>query len=546
MPPGAGGRSRRSLGSKARGTRLCRKLEAGRLRPVAPGRPRRPTVSARLFGNWIAYQVRGCSGRRYLRVCPAVLKMEAVRHRVCLGEHQRHHGRPSSRPFETPTCYSSTCPTQRNSCAPAVVTTSALSASFATSRSTPARTKPRRRARALRTAGPAPAAGQRADALGPDATSRWTARLRHGDDPGDDGEAHVPVIGFIAHVDTSPEMAGHDVKPIVHGSTTAATSSCPTTAAVLPSADNPGARRAHRSRHRHRSGLTLLGADDKAGVAEIVAAAEYLMGIPSPAWRLSASGSPGRGDRPRRKPFRRRTIRRRCAPTRWTAAARRARVGELLRRRDDGTFRVSTPIPGYAKGRMVNAIKSPPSSSSACRKTAVTRDDGRLRRLRPSVRRGCIGRSHVVKLLIRDFYERRARGEGSLPRAARREVVAPYEHASVEIRIAESYRNMREILEGYPDVVEYAREAIRRSGLDARRATHPRRHRWLAAVIHGTADAEHLRGRAQLPLAARVGVGAGHGQGGRNDRQRVQSVGGTVTLTIAGSYPQKSANGNPR
>ena len=138
----------------------------------------------------------------------------------------------------------------------------------------------------------------------------------------------VPVIGFIAHVDTSPEMSGADVKPIVHRALR-----------------RPRPRAARRSRRRScgwpttrrsaaqighdivtASGTTLLGADNKAGVAEIVTAAAYLVAHPE----IPHGADPHRvharrGGRPRHAALRRRAVRRAAAPTRWTAGSR----GEL-------------------------------------------------------------------------------------------------------------------------------------------------------------------------------------------------------------------------
>jgi tripeptide aminopeptidase len=71
----------------------------------------------------------------------------------------------------------------------------------------------------------------------------------------------------------------------------------------------------------------------------------------------------------------------------------------------------------------------------------------------------------MVKLLIRDFTSEGLEEKEAFVEQIARDVVSEVPRASVEIRIAESYRNMREILEGYPEVVDCAREAIRRSGL---------------------------------------------------------------------------------
>ena len=133
----------------------------------------------------------------------------------------------------------------------------------------------------------------------------------------------MPVIGFIAHVDTSPEMPGHDVTPIVHARYDGRDLVLPDDpTAVLRAADDPALAASIGDDIVTASGLTLLGADDKAGVAEIMAAAEYLVAHPeiphgADPHRLHA----GRGGRTRRGSLRRRARSAPCAPTRSTAAA---------------------------------------------------------------------------------------------------------------------------------------------------------------------------------------------------------------------------------
>ena len=95
--------------------------------------------------------------------------------------------------------------------------------------------------------------------------------------PATRGCEQAPVIGFIAHVDTSPEMPGHDVRPIVHRHYDGRDLVLPDDpSAVLRAADNPALGAQIGNAIVTASGLTLLGSDDKAGVAEIVAAVEYL------------------------------------------------------------------------------------------------------------------------------------------------------------------------------------------------------------------------------------------------------------------------------
>ena len=102
--------------------------------------------------------------------------------------------------------------------------------------------------------------------------------------PATSKKPNVPVIGFLAHVDTSPEMSGENVKPIVHRNYAGGDIVLPDDpSAVLRPADIPALREQVGNDIVTASGTTLLGSDNKSGVAEIMAAGEYLMqhpGIP--------------------------------------------------------------------------------------------------------------------------------------------------------------------------------------------------------------------------------------------------------------------------
>src|SRR6185295_6393660 len=95
--------------------------------------------------------------------------------------------------------------------------------------------------------------------------------------PATTGKTNVPTIGFIAHVDTSPELSGAGVTPIVHRQYDGRDLVLPDAAAVLRLAENPALADQLGHDIVTASGATLLGADNKAGVAEIVTAAEYLI-----------------------------------------------------------------------------------------------------------------------------------------------------------------------------------------------------------------------------------------------------------------------------
>src|SRR6266850_3742261 len=92
---------------------------------------------------------------------------------------------------------------------------------------------------------------------------------------------HMPAIGFIAHVDTSPEVSGENVRPIVHRGYDGRDIALPDDpTAILRAADCPPLRDRIGDDIVTASGTTLLGADNKSGVAEIVTAAEYLIARP--------------------------------------------------------------------------------------------------------------------------------------------------------------------------------------------------------------------------------------------------------------------------
>ena len=99
--------------------------------------------------------------------------------------------------------------------------------------------------------------------------------------PATAGKEQVPAIGFIAHVDTSPEVSGANVKPLVHRSYDGRDLVLPDDpSVVLRLADNPDLAEQQGHDIITASGTTLLGSDDKSGVAAIMAAAEYLMAHP--------------------------------------------------------------------------------------------------------------------------------------------------------------------------------------------------------------------------------------------------------------------------
>ena len=280
----------------------------------------------------------------------------------------------------------------------------------------------------------------------------------------------VPVIALLAHVDTSPEMSGANVKPIVHRNYQGQDLVLPDDpTAVLRAADWPYLAERIGDDIVTASGTTLLGADNKAGVAEIVAAAEVLMArpeIPHGAVRIAFTPDEEVG-----------------AGTRYFDVARLgARCGYTLDGGERGEIESETfsadamtlvfqgfnTHPGYARGKMVNAIKVAADFLGRLpRDLAPETTDGRQGFVHPYVVQAAVDRT-AVKVLIRDFHTPGLRDKEELVERLAREAVAAWPGAALEVQVEESYRNMREVLDRHPEVVENAREAIRRAGLEPR------------------------------------------------------------------------------
>ncbi len=284
----------------------------------------------------------------------------------------------------------------------------------------------------------------------------------------------VPAIGFIAHVDTSPEMPGAGVKPIVHRGYDGRDLALPDDpAAVLRLADNPPLAEQIGHDIVTASGTTLLGADNKAGVAEIVTAAAYLVAHPEiPHGTIRIGFTPdeevGRGT----EHF---DVARFGAQYAYTLDGGRRGEIEIESFSADAmtvTFQGFNTHPGYAKGRMVNAIKVAaafidrlPHDAQSPETTAG--HDGFVH---PYVVQAGVERTSV-RLLVRDFSTAGlAEKEAMLERLAR-DAAATFPGARIEVAIEESYRNMKEVLDRHPAIAEHAREAIRRAGVEPR--THP-------------------------------------------------------------------------
>lgn len=281
----------------------------------------------------------------------------------------------------------------------------------------------------------------------------------------------VPVVGFVAHVDTSPEMSGAGVRPIVHHAYDGRDLVLPDDpTAVLRVADAPYLGECLGHDIVTASGTTLLGADNKSGVAEIMTAAAYLMAhpeIPHGAIRIAFTPDEEVGHGTDHFDVAR-------FGARYAYTMDGGQRGELEYESFSAdaitlTFRGFNTHPGYARGRMVNAIKLaarfidrlPPDGLSP--ETTA----GREGFVHPYVVQASVDRTSV-KLLLRDFDTAELARKAAWLRGLAQQVVDAVPGAAVDVETQTQYRNMREVLDEHPLVVAHARRAITRVGLTPR------------------------------------------------------------------------------
>jgi tripeptide aminopeptidase len=284
----------------------------------------------------------------------------------------------------------------------------------------------------------------------------------------------VPTIGFLAHVDTSPEMPGAGVRPLVHRAYDGRDLVLPDDpSAVLRLRDIPALAEQMGHDIVTASGTTLLGADNKAGVAEIMTAAAYLIAhpeIPHGTVRLAFTPDEevGRGT----AHFDVEQFGALCAYTMDGGSRGEVEMESFSADAMTLTFHGFNTHPGYAKGRMVNAIKMAARFIDRLPKDTMSPEttDGHEGFVHPYVVSASVDTTSV-RVLIRDFVTAALKEKEAALEALAREVAAGYPGTRVEVAVEESYRNMKEVLDQHPAIVEHAREAIRRAGLEPR--SHP-------------------------------------------------------------------------
>ena len=284
----------------------------------------------------------------------------------------------------------------------------------------------------------------------------------------DEANGNAPVIGLIAHVDTSPDVSGRGVEPIVHRHYDGGVIVLPKHSTRLDPASMP--ELAAKAGHDivTASGDTLLGADDKAGVAEIMAALAHLARhpeLPRPTLRIAFTPDEEIGQGGKRFDLER--FGARCAYT---------LDGSELGGLQDESFSALEAIitihgldvhPGQATGKLVSALRLAAAIVDRLPSDRLTPDtsSGREGYIHPYELSGTSARAQI-RLILRDFDEQLLQEHLTLLRGLAEEVVASRPPSHMEMEVHRQYSNMRRYLNRLPEAVEAAEKAIRAEGIE--------------------------------------------------------------------------------
>ena len=327
----------------------------------------------------------------------------------------------------------------------------------------------------------------------------------------------VPVICFCSHMDTSPDCSGANVKPQIVRNYRGGDIALPADPAqVIRVADYPELNNQIGNDIITTDGTTLLGADNKAGVAEIMDAAQFLVRNPQIKHGVikilfTPDEEIGRG-------VDKADLKKLGADFAYTMDGETAGTIEDETFSADGATIIIDGVsthPGFAKGKMEHAIKIAAAIVDRLPKETCSPEttEGREGFLHPIGISGALEQV-TLSFIVRDFAEAGLKEKEALLESIVKDVLKAYPRSTYRMEVKEQYRNMKVVIDRHPEIVDYAVEAIRRAGLTAGARLDPRRHRRRAAVVHGTALPQHLRRRARVPFAAGMGEPAGHGSRG--------------------------------
>jgi tripeptide aminopeptidase len=286
--------------------------------------------------------------------------------------------------------------------------------------------------------------------------------------PANTTKKNVPVIGFLAHVDTSPELSGANVKPIVHRNYDGRDLVLPDhPSAILSPKEDADLAGKRGEDIVTASGDTLLGADDKAGVAVVMAAVEHFVrnsNLPHGTLRIAFTPDEeiGRG-------VRQFDIARFGARYAYTLDGSGLGTLEAETFSADSmtvTFQGRNTHPGFATGVMVNAVKVAADFISRLPKDKLSPERTKDKEgfVHPNDIDASVDRTKV-HFIIRDFETPGLAVKEDMLKRLAIDTVNDWPGASAMFEVKESYRNMRDEIAKHPQILELAREAIREAGL---------------------------------------------------------------------------------
>ncbi len=281
------------------------------------------------------------------------------------------------------------------------------------------------------------------------------------------GGEKVPVISFISHLDTYPEVSGENVQPTFHENYQGGDIPLPKNDKVILLKENPYLNECVGETIITSDGSTLLGADDKAGIAEIMEAVTRL--VENPDFRHGTVKIAFTPDEEVGQGVKHFDIEKFGAKVAYTMdGGQRGEIENETFCADSAivTFTGRDILPGYAKDMMVPSIKvAADFVASLPREGAPETTEGPEGYIHPIGVEGNTSETKVT-LLIRDFDVNELKPKADFIREKAEAAAAKWPGAKAEVEIKEYYRNMKYDLEKEPRAVEYAMEAIERIGLE--------------------------------------------------------------------------------
>ena len=279
---------------------------------------------------------------------------------------------------------------------------------------------------------------------------------------------NVPIIGFISHVDTSPAVTGANVNPVIHKNYQGGDIVLPKdTTKVIVASENPELKEMIGLDIITTDGTSLLGADDKAGIAEIMDAMNYLIKHPEVKHGtiricFTPDEEVGRGT----EKF---DVKRYNAKYAYTIDG--STRGEV----ETETFSADAVVikfngknvhPGYAKGKMINAVKIASRFLEMLPKDKLSPETTEKREgyVHPTQINGNETQV-VIKFIIRDFDAEKLKEYESFLKDLCQKTVAQFLGSTFDFEVIEQYRNMKYILDQHPEIEANAIEALKQLGI---------------------------------------------------------------------------------